>query len=66
MAGKRSVFVCHVEKIYVQTLGEERYVPVQGRAREHQAFPTNAFLHFTPLQDRGNSERKLDDLPVVG
>lgn len=66
MSGKRSVFVCHVEKIYVRTLGERRYVPgypgVSQRASSfpHQRFPT---LQPSPGQ-RKLSERKLEDQPT--
>lgn len=67
MAGKRSVFVCHVEKIHMKTLGEMQYVPghpgVSQRALgfPHQRFPT---LHPSPGQ-RKHSERKLEDQLIV-
>lgn len=63
MAGKHSVFLYHVEKIYMRTLGDTQYVHgypgVSQRASgfPHQRFPT---LHPSPGQ-RKLSERKLED-----
>lgn len=67
MAGKRSVFECHVEKIYVKTLGEMQYVPgYAGVSQRAIGFPRQRFptLHPSPGQ-RKLSERKLEDQLIV-
>lgn len=65
MAGRRSVFVCHVEKIYVKTPGEMRYVPGYAGVKPESIRlpPPTLFLHFTTL--RGNSKRKLAEQFII-
>lgn len=50
MTGKHSVFLCHVEKIYMRILGEMRYVPVLSRGKaESITVPPPTLSYLAPL-----------------